>query len=43
MSPATVEALAILRVLQLCLHQEISNLIVKSDYLLVVQEILQED
>lgn len=39
----TIEALAILRGLQLCLHLEISNLKIKSDCLLLVEEILHQD
>lgn len=39
--PATIEALAILRGLQLSIHLELSNLIIKSDCLLLVEEVLQ--
>lgn len=40
----SIETLVILKGLQLCMHQGISNLIIKSDCLLVVEKIsLQEE
>lgn len=42
-NPDSIEALAILRSLQLCLHQEIPKLIIESNYLLLVKEISSQD
>lgn len=39
----SIEALAILRGLQLCMHQWISNLIIKSDFLFLVEEISSQE
>lgn len=41
--PKSIEVLSILGALQLCMHQVITNLIIKSDYLLVVEEILRQE
>lgn len=37
-NPKTIEALAILRSLQLCMHQGIANLIIESDCMLIVDQ-----
>lgn len=42
-SPEFIEALAILRALQLCLHRGVTNFISKSYCLLVVEEILHQE
>lgn len=39
----SIKALSILRGLQLCMHQGFSNLIIESDCLLVVEEILKHE
>lgn len=40
--PEAIEALSIFRGLQLCMHQGLENLIIESDCLLVVEEILKQ-
>lgn len=42
-NPEFIKALAILRRLQLCMHQRISSLVIESDCLQVVEKIVQQE